>query len=255
MNFFRSNSYLVKRFNIRYLRTTFVLATFFIAGFLIYSNTLEVPFYFDDLSNILRNSEIRLTELSLKGIAKAGFESILSTRPTANISFALNYYFNEYNVKGYHIVNILIHIINGTLLFFIIKIILSLSSENHRYKHQVLIAFFAALIWLVHPIQTQSVTYIVQRMNSMASMFYLISFLFYLIGRIYKRNQNGWLWYTGSVVAGGLALSCKEHVVILPLIIFIFEWYFFQNLRITWLKRHFPYYGLGWWKSDTFNFP
>lgn len=86
--------------------------------FFIYSNTLRGPFILDDKRNIQDNPHIRLTRLTLQGITRAGLESPASNRPAADISFALNYYFNQYNVLGYHLVNVLIHITTGILLYF-----------------------------------------------------------------------------------------------------------------------------------------
>jgi len=74
--------------------------------FLIYSNTFSSPFLFDDWQNIQDNPHIRLNRLTLDGIKHAAFESPHPNRLFANISFALNYYFNQYNVFGYHVVNI-----------------------------------------------------------------------------------------------------------------------------------------------------
>jgi len=68
---------------------------------------------------------------------------------------------------------------------------------------------FAALIWLVYPVQTQSVTYIVQRMNSMAAMFYILTFLLYAKGRMLKEKHKTWPWFAGCALAGLLALSSK----------------------------------------------
>lgn len=84
----------------------------------IYSNILNSSFVFDDRVNIHHNPQIRLTKLTLDGIIGAGFESYASHRPVANVSFALNYYFHRYDVIGYHLVNILIHIITGIILFY-----------------------------------------------------------------------------------------------------------------------------------------
>jgi len=219
---------------------------------LIYSNTLDVPFYFDDVGNIEKNPHIRLTKLTFREIATAGFKSPCSNRPIANISFALNYYFDQYDVKGYHAVNVIIHITTGILLYFFLKATLSLPPLRSRYKPHSSIAFFATLIWLVHPIQTQSVTYIVQRMNSMSAMFCMLTLLLYVKGRRVRENQKtrplpgqAWLWqascFTGCAFAWILALGCKEIAATLPFFILLYELYFLQDLSRSWLKRSLPY--------------
>jgi len=229
--------------------------------FLIYSNNLNGPFVFDDEKCIKDNFHIRLTKLTLEGIKKAGFESHHSNRPLANISFALNYYFHQYRLKGYHLVNNIIHIATGIFLYLFLKSTLSIPSLRSLYgyhqpqnQHSNLdlprsfisslrssilwIPFFAASIWLVHPIQTQSVSYIVQRMNSMATMFYILSLLLYVKARLSEKKNKTRFFIIGSLFSGLLALGSKEISATLPFFIFLYEWYFFQELSWTWLKRH-----------------
>ncbi|MGD8993525.1 MAG: hypothetical protein PVI00_18860, partial [Desulfobacterales bacterium] len=73
---------------------------------LISANTVQAPYFFDDEINITRNPHIRLTKITVDDLLRAGFESPMSSRPVAYISFGLNYYFGGYNVFGYHVVNI-----------------------------------------------------------------------------------------------------------------------------------------------------
>jgi tetratricopeptide (TPR) repeat protein len=220
------------------LTGTLLLAAMALLVFAVYSNSLQVPLLFDDIHNIKDNSHIRLTELSLKGITEAAFASPSPTRPVANISFAFNYYFHGYEVFGYHLINILIHLITGLLLYLFIKETLNLPSIPQRYKQNNWIPFITALIWLLHPLQTQSVTYIVQRMNSMAVMFYMLSFWLYIKARLARTPKNIGPLYAGSVLAGILALTTKEISATLPIFIFIYEWFFFQDLNHQWLKRN-----------------
>jgi len=218
------------------------VSVFVVLGFLVYSNTLKSPFLFDDRAHIPENRHIRLTELDLKGIVEAGFESPSPTRPVANISFALNYYFHRYNVVGYHLTNIFIHILTGIFLYYFVKNTLSIPLLRSRYHSGRPIAFFASLLWLLHPLQTQSVSYIVQRMNSMAAMFYILSLLLYVKGRLsLAQHKTTWLWFAGCVVAGLLSLGSKEMAATLPVFILLYEWYFFQDLSTAWLKRYLPY--------------
>ena len=90
-----------------------------LGGVLIYSNTLECPFLLDDFLHIPKNPHIRIEELNLKNIVSAGFRSYASSRPMANISFALNYYFHKYEVRGYHVVNIAIHILTAIFIYLL----------------------------------------------------------------------------------------------------------------------------------------
>ena len=173
-----------------------LLALLIVAGFLIYSNTLRSPFVFDDTETIVKNRFVRATELSAGSFTDAAFGGHARNRPIPMVSFALNYHFGQYNVVGYHFVNIAIHIINGVLLFIFLKITLQVSKRQGCDTSALdrstvaTVSFFAAFIWLVHPLQTQSVTYVVQRMNSMAAMFYVLAFLFYVKGRIRAKSMG-----------------------------------------------------------------
>ena len=205
--------------------------------FLIYSNTLESPFVFDDPHVIQDNPYIRLTNLTYKELKSAAFDGPSSNRPVVKLSFALNYYFHEDKVLGYHLVNILIHIMTGILLYLFAKMTLSILSLRSGVTSSKWIPFFSALLWLVHPIQTQSVTYMVQRMNSMAAMFYVLSMLLYGKARLRKDSRKRWVLFSGCIISGLFALGSKENSATLPFFIFLYEWYFFQDLNSTWLKN------------------
>lgn len=215
------------------LLTLFLLVA---AVSLVYSNTLDAPFVFDDVINIRNNPHIRLTHISTDGIHSAGFRSLMARRPVANISFALNYYVHRYRVAGYHLVNISIHIATGILLYYLVKTTLALAAVRPGRS----IAFFTTLIWMMHPVQTQTVTYIVQRMNGLATMFYLASLLMYIKGRLAEKAMKRILLFGGCLLAGILALGSKEIAVTLPFFILLYEWYFFRQLSREWLKRYAP---------------
>ena len=220
------------------VRTILLLLFLSIIIAVVYSNTLRSPFIFDDTANIVNNPHIRVTKLTREAIKNAGFKGEVANRPVANISFALNYYFHRYNLTGYHLVNILIHITSCLLLYFFVKNTLSLPTLRSRYKHYEWMSFFAALVWGVHPLHIQSVTYIVQRMNSLAAMFYLASMLFYVKARLIEGKRIKWLLLGSSALAGLLAIGSKENAAMLPVFIFLYEWYFFQSLDCSWLKQH-----------------
>jgi len=218
-------------------RKILIPALMAVAVFSIYSNTLQSPFALDDLSNIQQNSHIRITRLNLEALNQAGFESPLSNRPVAYLSFALNYYFHQLDVAGYHILNILIHIGCGLIFYFLIKTTLNSPALRSRHQPYAWVPFVTTLIWLVHPIQTQSVTYLVQRMNSLAAMFYVLSVLLYARARQSEQNLCRYAGFAGCFISGLLALGSKENAATLPVFIFLYEWYFQQDLSWIWLKR------------------
>ncbi len=218
-------------------RETLLLALLAIVVILIYADTLTAPFIFDDLNNIQDNPHIRIPALSIENLLWAGFHSPEGRRPVANISFALNYYASGYNPVGYHVVNIVIHIACGIFLFFLAKNTLQTPALRSRYAKYGWIPFLAAFIWLVHPLQTQSVSYVVQRMNSMAAMFYVVSMLCYVKFRMSAASPAKWLQLAVCVMAALLAFGTKEISATLPLFIVLYEWYFFQELDPQWARQ------------------
>ncbi len=214
-----------------------------LVGIVAYSNTMEVPFYFDDISNI-QNPALRLERGSVDEISKILTTGTLKTRPMSNLSLALNYYLGGYRVQGYHLVNITIHVLAGIFLYLFLRITLDLPVNKRKYGGFPGLALLAAVLWLVHPLGTQSVTYIVQRMNSMAAMFYILAMLLYVMGRVIQMESDkgashipAWCLFIGSGLAGLLALGSKEIAATLPVFIFLYEWFFFQDLEWSWLRR------------------
>jgi len=204
----------------------------------LYSQTLTGPFVFDDTPNILENPHIRIKRLTPAGLVDAALNSPTPNRPLANISLALDYYLHGYNVVGYRLVNIVIHIINGWLLFQLAQLTLHTPHMLSRQDRMaVWIAFATAVIWLVHPIQTQPVTYVVQRTTTMATMFYLLSLVCYVKGRLTPKNAARRILLSGCILFALLALATKEIAATLPFFILLFEWYFFQDLNPSWLRR------------------
>jgi len=187
----------------------FALAIISLTAAIIYSNIYSCPFIFDDAPQIVKKSKIRYLNNYLS------IEQLLKPRAIVDLTFALNYKFGKLNVFGYHLVNVLIHIINGFIVYFLALMIFkqlsappipqSLNpsipeSSIHPFIHSSihpfiqpsirLMSLFAALIFIAHPIQTQSVTYTVQRYASMAAMFYMASVLFYLKARIEAQSSK-----------------------------------------------------------------
>lgn len=230
--------------NIRSMKTHFwPIILLIVVGSIIYANTLNVPFHFDDNSN-LQNPALKIEALNAEQFREALSGSTMTSRPISNLSFAINYFVGRYRVQGYHLVNIGIHICTGIFLYLLLQVTLNLAVNKRNYVNDSAIALMASLLWLAHPVATQSVTYIVQRMNSMAAMFYILAMFFYAIGRVRqfafmkeKSSSPVWGWFVASALSGLLAIGSKEIAVTLPFFIFLYEWYFFQDLRWEWLKE------------------
>lgn len=199
-----------------------------------YSNTFHVPFHFDDRPNIVQNPNVQIKVLTwerLEQLIKNTYKE--SIRVFSYFTFALNYYFGEFNVFGYHLVNFIIHIASGVFLYWFLILTFNLPFLKERYGPIAYkVALFTSLIFIVHPIQTQSVTYIVQRMTSMGGMFYLLSMVLYVKGRLSSGNGR-FVYFASAGLTYLLGIFSKENVAILPLFVLLYEFYFFQNLTVS----------------------
>src|SRR3989339_347220 len=197
------------------------LAILIFLGLVIYSNTLRSEFQLDDIEFIVNNEHIR----SFDEIA-AYSRTIAPTRFISFLSFALNYHFGKLNVLGYHVFNLGIHLISALLVWWLVVLVYSTpwlktmkANDDGQY-----IGFFAALLFVSHPVQTQAVTYITQRFASMAAMFYLASVCFYLKSRLsVSRNKFDVRYAVAALVAAIFGLFTKEIVITLPLAILLIE--------------------------------
>jgi len=199
----------------------FVFGILAVVGFAVYSNALSAGFHFDDISHIVKNYSIRHA-----GNPAMIWESFRA-RFICGYSFAINYYFSGLNAYSYHLVNIIIHIINAFLVFILSKTILSSPSVESRPENQkkIVIGFLAALIFLVHPLQTEAVTYISQRFSVLATFFYLSAVICYLKARIGSNT----VFYILSIFATGLAMLTKEFSFTIPITLILCEIYFINK--------------------------
>lgn len=233
-----------------------MLAIFIITS-IIYSNTFNVPFVFDDLRQIEEKEAIR----DLRNYFSP--KILLSHRPLGDLTFALNYEFGKLHVFGYHLVNLIIHVLNGFLVYFLTLTILMQVKDrpvtpNPRPNEQTLptcnylstanedptairfAALFAALIFVVHPLQTQAVTYTIQRYTSLAGMFYIACILLYIKARassnnrtsndqvsgipsIFKFRFGSLIYFVLSFICAVLSFLSKENAASIPGAILLVE--------------------------------
>ncbi len=253
-------SFLQKRFSSS--RLVLILIGFIV--FTIYSNIYNSPFIFDDEPRIVENKNIKDLSNYLSPI------KLLKPRAVVDLTFALNYRFGKLNVFGYHLVNVLVHILNGFLVYFLILAILKqrpefLNSTNHTTSESTIfsiksISLFSAMIFVAHPIQTQAVTYTVQRYTSMGAMFYMGSMLFYVYARTIQvraksieqgeKINNGETnklklssLYALSIVCGMLAFLSKGNTASLPGAILLTEYLIINGTWHDW-KKKLPWFAL-----------
>lgn len=214
----------------------FSLLSIIILGTIIYSNTFDASWHFDDHSAIVENYGIR----DLKGTVQSG-----GSRWVGFITFALNYHFGKLDVFGYHLVNIGIHLISAILVYFLVFLTLKTPclKDTKISRYTVFLSLASGLIFVAHPIQTQAVTYIVQRFTSLATLFYLLSLVFFIKARLYHLVGKKFYslshlgYYVGSLVAAFLAMKTKEITITLPAIILLYEFCFFSPSLKALIKK------------------
>ena len=198
-----------------------------VAVFLAYSDSFENSFQFDDVHHIHQSRHIRNFE-SFKDL---DFWFSFSNRAPAIFTLAVNYKLGGLEITGYHMLNILIHLSVSIAIFFFVGLLLGSGTVKNRYikDNKRSIQIFSALIFALHPIQTESVTYIVQRMESLAFLFYIMALIFYYYLRISGKNKYFFLKTTGFALFSILAVMTKQASYSLPLAILLMELYFIRN--------------------------
>jgi tetratricopeptide (TPR) repeat protein len=222
-----------------YKRNLIVFLLLFLFVFGAYSTNYDASWHMDDYPNIVDNPRIHINQFKFKNFEEALFagydEGQYSGRrvyrPVPMLTFALNWYIGKDKVFGYHIVNNAIHLV--TTFFLFLTVLNLLASPNLKGKYQgneYVIAFLTAVLWAVNPIQTQAVTYIVQRMASLAAMFYIIGIYFYLKTRRSLPGYRQLLFITGCLLSFVLALDSKENAVTFPIAMAGIDILFYQDL-------------------------
>ncbi|MGZ3593123.1 MAG: hypothetical protein ACXWL9_05215, partial [Syntrophales bacterium] len=196
-------------------------------GIIAYSNSFGCSLHFDDIPTIEDNIAIRnLSDVK----AWWGF---YPSRPIGYLSFALNYHFHRLDVWGYHLVNLAIHIANALLVWWLVMLTMATPVMRAQpiSRHKGAMALFAALLFVSHPLATQSVTYIVQRLASLATLFYLLSLALYVKGRLGEGNRDKlmFLSYAGSILCAALGMLTKEIVFTLPFALVLYEFSFIKT--------------------------
>lgn len=203
-------------------------------GFFIYFNSFGNQMFWDDNDGILNNAYIKNWQYWPKFftenlIAGSGLVSNY-WRPMLLTVFSFEWHLWQDNVFGYHLINTLFHIFNAILLFLILKICL-------KKKWPVL---FLALIFLVHPVQTEAVTYVSGLADPLSAFFIFLGIFFYL--QFLQKNKKVFYWL--SALSYPLALMSKETAIIMPLLIFLFEWLYKRGERFSFaeiIKKYGPF--------------
>lgn len=192
---------------------------------LIYSNTFNADWHFDDVHNILERDALHMTHISWSKIKQSFVnEKGKLDRPVACLSFSLNHLVGGLNVFGYHAVNISIHVAASFFLFLFLHLTLHMPGIRERHgSHAYAIALLAGVLWAVHPIQTQAVTYIVQRMASLAGLFYIMAMYFFAKARTADGRARSYAWFAACILSSLLAFGSKQNAFVLPVTLLLYD--------------------------------
>ncbi|WP_107833954.1 tetratricopeptide repeat protein [Opitutus sp. ER46] len=184
-----------------------------------YANSLSGPFVYDDYMSIPYNPTIRA--LSADVLRPPGDGATVSGRPVLNLSFALNYAIGGLDVQGYHLVNVAIHACAALALLGLFRRTFFLAAPPDALRrHALPVAAALAAIWALHPLQTESVTYLVQRAESLMGMFYLLT-LYAFVRSTQSTAPFG--WRLAAWVACALGMATKENMVSAPLLVLLYD--------------------------------
>lgn len=208
------------------------LGIFVVAAVAAFSSAIKAPFVYDDLPSIQQNPTIR--SLS-PGALLPPAQTSVAGRPVTNLSFALNYAINDAlgvdqrgdpdgpsKTIGYHVVNILLHVACGLLLFGVIRRTIPRISERGDATTADRLAGLAVLLWLVNPIQTEPLDYVVQRSEILVSVFYVAT-LYCAIRAWDATPATRRRWYALGVVSCALGMASKEVMITAPIVVLLYD--------------------------------
>lgn len=183
---------------------------------LAYTPSLGGPFALDDIHNIVANPSLRITGLGLADLQKALDipDNLERRRVAVYFSFALNYLLGGYDPFGYRLANLVILLLSIPFAFSVAR---TVARTWHDERTATLLALGSSFLWSLHPLLTNGVSYIVQRMTSLCGLFSLIALWAFFRGRGESRR-----WYAAAALAWLLALSSKEVALLLPLPVMLY---------------------------------
>jgi tetratricopeptide (TPR) repeat protein len=203
-----------------------------LAVLIVYSDSFHGPFIFDDVPAIAQAAARQPWHF---------WHILVGLRPVAEATLALNYAIGGYRETGYHVVNLCIHVLAALALFGVIRRTLLLPSFGGRFDERAAasLALSAALLWAAHPLQTEAVTYIIQRLESLAGMFYLLT-LYCLIRA--ESSPRPRAWRAAAIAACALGMGSKEVMVSAPLTVLLYDRSFISGSFLDAVRRRRWFY-------------
>ena len=207
---------------------------------LVYWNSLSSPFLFDDAGAVINNPTIHRI-WSWNAFLPPSDGSTTTGRPIVNLTFALNYAISGTEVWSYHVTNILIHALNALLLLGILRrTFLAELFRDGDPPHGERLAFVVALLWAVHPLNSESVVCVAQRTESLCALFYLLTIYGFSRSTLDECPSGG--WRALSIISCLLGMATKEVTVTAPVLVFLYDRTFVSGgFRAAW-QRHRAYY-------------
>lgn len=191
-------------------------------SYLAYSTSFNVPFYLDDFGSIVNNANLH----------DASFSSLFSAyglRTIGYVSFWADFSLYKLSPVGYHLTNLIIHVLNGALVFVLLRKLINIAKTDVSDKTALYVSVVGALLFLLHPLHTQAVTYIVQRLASLVAFFYLLSMCCFIFARTASQLRTRFVLFSLALIAAICALLTKQNAVTLPFALLLLEWIFFNR--------------------------
>jgi protein O-mannosyl-transferase len=193
-----------------------------------YWNALDAPFVWDDNVAIATNNSIH----DIVGSLNPPIETPVAGRPVVNLSFALNYAYGGLDPRGYHVVNLAIHIVCALLLFAVVRRTLARQRPAAADARLDAIALASALLWMVHPLLSETIDYATERSESLMALFFLLTLYASIRARSRRRTSPKWTFIAVASCAAGMAT--KESMVTAPVAVVLKGLYL--GLAATWLE-------------------
>ena len=210
-----------------------------------YSNTLYSPFVLDDYSAFVDNKNLYLEDISLKSLSRLLRTRFGAARVIPLASFALDHHIAQgKSILSYHVTNILIHVLATISIAFLLAGLLQTGVARGALKffRPAYMILAVCGLWALSPLQTNGVTYLVQRMTSMAALFYITACGFYVHARLAKTSGLRFLYFASFLLASCAAFFSKENSWILPLTLLLLEFVFLSPDAVLQLLRKSRWY-------------
>lgn len=222
----------------------FAIPLIFLAGLAAYHNSFRGAFVMDDSTAVVRNTTIR-TPLT-PSVLSPPRRTAVSGRPLVNLSLALNYAIGGLDVTSYHVVNLIVHVLAALVLFGVVRRTLSSPGLEDRYRERASeLATAIALLWVVHPLASESVDYTIQRTELMMGLFLMLTL--YCSFRSFeapRRPRRRRIWQAGALAAFALGMASKEVAAVAPLLVLVGDALFWSgSFRDAVLRRWRLYAG------------